>query len=74
LPQEGFSVAFVPFKNGKPSGQWEWFARGFSGVSEVISTRQAKHRPVGLAMGADGSLFVTDDVQGTVYRIVYTNK
>ena len=74
LPQEGFSVAFVPFKNGKPSGQWEWFARGFSGVSEVISTRQANHRPVGLAMGADGSLFVTDDVQGTVYRIVYTNK
>ena len=30
-PQKGFLVAFVPFKDGKPSGQWEIFADGFAG-------------------------------------------
>ena len=69
--QEGFYVAFVPFKDGKPSGNWEVFADGFAGVEPVMSTRQAKHRPCGLAVGSDGSLYVSDDVKGTIYRIVY---
>ncbi len=69
--QEGFYVAFVPFKDGKPSGDWEVFADGFAGVDVVMSTRQAKHRPCGLAQGPDGSLYVSDDVKGTIYKIVY---
>ena len=32
-PQAGYIVAFVPFKNGKVSGDWEVFADGFDGVS-----------------------------------------
>ena len=72
--QEGFYVAFVPFKDGKPSGQWEIFADGFAGVETVMSPRQAKHRPCGLAQGPDGSLYVSDDVKGRIYKIVYKDK
>ncbi len=74
LPQEGFYVAFVPFENGKPSDKWEIFANGFSGVGEVSGTKSAKHRPCGLAQGPDGSLYVSDDTGGTIYRILYTTK
>ncbi len=74
LPQEGYYVAFVPFENGKPSGKWEVFANGFAGIEVVTGTRGAQHRPCGLAQGPDGSLYVSDDVKGTIYRIIYTGK
>ena len=74
LPQEGYFVAFVPFENGKPTGQWEIFANGFAGVEVVTGTRGAQHRPCGLAQGPDGSLYVTDDSKGTIYRIMYNGK
>lgn len=74
LPQAGYCIAFVPFKNGKPSGDWEIFADGFAGVPVVNSTRQAEHRPCGLAQGPDGSLYVSDDNKGTIYRISYSAK
>lgn len=70
-PQKGYFVVFQPFKNGKPSGDWEVFAEGFAGVAEVRSSGQAQHRPCGLAQGPDGSLYVTDDSKGTIYRIIY---
>jgi glucose/arabinose dehydrogenase len=69
--QAGFFVAFVPFINGKPSGDWEIFADGFAGTPDLMSPRQAKHRPCGLAQGPDGALYVTDDVKGTIYKIEY---
>ncbi|WP_223233441.1 sorbosone dehydrogenase family protein [Chitinophaga sp. CF418] len=72
--QAGFYVVFVPFKDGKPSGKWEVFADGFAGPGPVKSPGDALHRPCGLAQGPDGSLYVTDDVKGTVYRIVYKTK
>ncbi len=72
LPQAGYMVAFVPFKNGKPLGEWEVFADGFSGKEVVTSTRGAAHRPCGLAQGPDGSLYVTDDSKGTIYKISFT--
>ncbi|GAA0564973.1 PQQ-dependent sugar dehydrogenase [Chitinophaga japonensis] len=69
--QEGYYVAFVPFKDGKPSGNWEVFADGFAGTDNIVSPGDAKHRPCGLAQGPDGSLYVSDDARGTIYRIVY---
>lgn len=72
--QAGYYVVFVPFKDGKPSGKWEVFADGFAGPGAVKSPGDAQHRPCGLAQGPDGSLYVTDDVKGTVYRIVYKTK
>ncbi len=73
-PQKGFLVAFVPFKGGKPNGDWEIFADGFAGTDVIQSTNDAKHRPCGLAQGPDGSLYVSDDVKGTIYRIIYTGR
>jgi glucose/arabinose dehydrogenase len=73
-PQKGFFVAFVPFKDGKPSGDWEIFADGFSGKTSVASPGQALHRPCGLAQGPDGSLYVSDDAKGTIYKITYKGK
>jgi glucose/arabinose dehydrogenase len=70
-PQEGFYVAFVSFSNGKPSGKWEIFADGFSGGPEKTASGRALHRPCGLAEGPDGSLYITDDSKGTVWKITY---
>jgi glucose/arabinose dehydrogenase len=50
LKQGGYFVAFVPFgKNGKPSGEYEVFAEGFAGGSEIKNPNEAKARPMGLA-------------------------
>jgi glucose/arabinose dehydrogenase len=70
-PQAGYFVVFQPFKNSKPDGQWEVFAEGFSGSSENTASGRAVHRPCGLAQGPDGSLYVTDDAKGSVYKISY---
>ena len=70
--QKGYFVAFVPFKSGKPAGEWEVFADNFSEVESIDSPGQAQHRPCGLAEGPDGALYVTDDVKGTVYKITYS--
>ena len=71
LPQKGYFVAFIPFENGKPSGEWEIFADGFSRLDEVTNPGDAVHRPVGLAQGSDGSLYVTDSNKGKVWRISF---
>lgn len=73
-PQKGYFVVFQPFKDGKPSGDWEIFADNFAGTPEKAAAGRADHRPCGLAQGADGSLYVTDDSKGTIYRIIYTKK
>lgn len=66
-PQAGFFVVFVPMKKGVPTGQWEIFADGFAGEN----INRAKYRPCGLAQGADGSLYVSDDNDGTLWKISY---
>ena len=73
-PQKGYYVVFQPFVNGKPSGQWEVFADNFSGSAANTASGRAAHRPCGLAQGPDGSLYVSDDSKGTIYRIVYNAK
>ena len=74
-PQQGYRVVFQPLSGGKSSGDYETFANGFAGVPESeMQPGNAKHRPVGLATGPDGSLYVTDDAGGRVYRITYGAK
>ncbi|HZY81537.1 MAG TPA: PQQ-dependent sugar dehydrogenase [Cyclobacteriaceae bacterium] len=70
-PQAGFFVVFQPFVNGKPSGDFEVFADGFSGSPENTATGNALRRPCGLAQGPDGSIYVTDDKIGGVFKISY---
>lgn len=70
-PQAGYFVVFQPFKNGAPSGAWEVFADGFSGSPEKTASGRAEHRPCGLAQGPDGSLYISDDTKGTIYKVSY---
>jgi glucose/arabinose dehydrogenase len=70
-PQAGYFVVFQPFKDGKPDGKWEVFADGFAGTAEQKAAGKAEHRPCGLAQGPDGSLYITDDSKGTIYKISY---
>ncbi|MEO8416451.1 MAG: c-type cytochrome [Ginsengibacter sp.] len=70
-PQSGYIVAFVPFKDGAPSGPWEVFADGFAGVDTVVNTSNARYRPMGLAMGPDGSLYISDSEKGKIWRVMY---
>ena len=68
-PQEGYNVVFQPFANGKPSGDHQVFADGFAGARKEPGL--AEHRPSGLAVATDGSLVITDDQGGRVWRVTY---
>ena len=61
----GYEVLRVPFDDGLPSGPAEVFATGW------LTDGRVSGRPVGLAVGPDGALYVSDDRGGFVYRITY---
>lgn len=69
--QQGYKVVFIPMKDGKPSGDWEVFADGFTGQPSITSPANAFFRPCGLAEGPDGSLYISDSQHGRVWRILY---
>ncbi len=70
-PQAGYKVVFQPLKDGKPTGDYEEFADGFAGALEGNNPRNAQYRPVGLAVGADGSLYIADSQKGRIWRVTY---
>jgi glucose/arabinose dehydrogenase len=70
MPQAGYNVAFAPFRGGVPTGEWSVFADGFAGGD--LSPRGADARPVGLAVGPDGSLYISDSQRGKIWRVLYT--
>jgi glucose/arabinose dehydrogenase len=65
----GYDLIRVPQKNGAPTGEYEDFMTGF-----VTPDGNVWGRPVGVTVAKDGSLMVTDDGSGTVWRISYQNK
>lgn len=69
--QSGYFVGFVPFRDGMPSGDWEVFADGFAGVDPIVSVKDAHYRPMGIAVGPDGSLYISDSVKGKIWKITY---
>ncbi len=69
LPQGGYNLVFVPFSDGRPTGTWEVFADGFAQTDIVGEPSDAAHRPTGVAIGPDGALYVSDSVQGRIWRI-----
>ena len=54
------------------SGGLGSFADNFAGGEALCSPAKAKHRRCGLAQNPDGSLYVSDDAGGTIYKITYT--
>jgi len=70
-PQSGYFIGFVPFKDGVPSGPWEVFADGFSKVDTIVTTSEAGYRPMGIAEGPDGSLYISESEEGKVWRIMF---
>jgi len=71
-PQAGYIVAFIPFNNGEPTGDWEVFADGFTGIDTIAEMKQVKFRPMGLAEGPDGSLYISESVRGRIWRVFFT--
>lgn len=72
LPQQGYKVTFTPFKRGVPAGDYETFADGFAGVDSIPNRGAAEYRPMGLAMGPNGALYISDSQKGRIWRVVYT--
>ena len=65
----GYEVIRIPMKDGKATGEYEDFLTGF-----VTADGQVWGRPVGVAVGHDGALYVTDDGSRSVWRVTYTGK
>jgi glucose/arabinose dehydrogenase len=60
----GYKVVFVPFRDGRPSGQPVDFVSGFRG-----SDGKTRGRPVGVTVDPRGALIVADDLSNTVWRV-----
>jgi glucose/arabinose dehydrogenase len=62
----GYKVVRIPIRDGKATGEYEDFLTGF-----VTPEGNVWGRPVGVSVGREGSLYVTDDGSGTVWRVTY---
>jgi glucose/arabinose dehydrogenase len=62
LPQAGYRVVFIPFAGGKPVGTYRTFAIGRSGPTAIRAT--------GVAVAPDGSLYISADQNGKIWKVV----
>jgi glucose/arabinose dehydrogenase len=69
LVRSCYEVVRVPLKNGKSDGTYEDFLTGF-----LTPNGDVWGRPVGVAAAPDGSLLVSDDGSGSIWRVTYTRK
>ena len=70
-PQAGYVVGFIPFEEGVPKGEMEIFADGFIGKEVISDMEEAEYRPMGLAQGPDGSLYISESKKGKIWRIIF---
>jgi glucose/arabinose dehydrogenase len=63
----GYKVVRIHISGGKPEGAVQDFATGFA----IADQSRILGRPVGVAVGPDGALYVSDDKGGFIYRIAY---
>ena len=67
--RSGYEVIRVPLKKGRATGEYEDFLTGFT-----TDDGNVWGRPVGVAVGSDGSLFVTDNASNSIWRVSYAGK
>ena len=65
VPRSGYRVVFVPFANGRPSGQPIVLLTGF-----IDRDGNAQGRPAGVAIDARGGVLVADDAGNTIWRVI----
>jgi glucose/arabinose dehydrogenase len=63
-PHSGYKVVFVPFRDGRPSGQPLDVVTGF-----LTDAGEAQGRPVGVALDKQGALLIADDVGNAIWRV-----
>ncbi|PSQ82390.1 MAG: sorbosone dehydrogenase [Bacteroidetes bacterium QS_7_67_15] len=71
FPQQGYRVAFVPFEGGAPSADYTTFANHFARKDSLESPGDAAYRPMGLAQGPDGALYISDSQDGRLWRVTH---
>ena len=64
----GQSIAFIPFKNGKPSGPMKEILTGWMIGPD---SRDVWGRPVGLLQLPDGSLLISEDGNNRIWHLSY---
>ena len=62
----GYKLVRIPLNNGVPTGRYDDFLTGF-----VTTDRNVWGRPVGVTVARDGALLMTEDGNGTIWRIAY---
>ena len=60
----GYKVIRIRLKDGVPTGEYEDFVTGF-----VVNDREVWARPVGVAVARDGALLISEDGNGTIWRV-----
>jgi len=65
----GYKVVRIRLRDGVPTGEYEDFATGF-----ITGQNKVWGRPVGVTVAQDGSLLVSEDANGTVWRIARTSR
>jgi len=60
----GYKVVRIRMKDGVPSGEYQDFVTGF-----VLDDRDVWGRPVGVAVTHDGALLISEDANGTIWRV-----
>ena len=65
----GYKVVRIIVKDGVPTGEYDDFATGF-----VVNDSTVWGRPVGVAVAKDGSLLISEDASGTIWRVTYTGQ
>jgi glucose/arabinose dehydrogenase len=71
--QDGYKLVFVPMRDGQVTGEWEEFIPDFVGPAAVKNPAKAAYRPTGLAEGPDGSIYITEDKQGRIWKVTPVN-
>lgn len=62
----GYKVVRIRLKDGVPTGEYEDFVAGF-----VVGDKEVWGRPVGVTVARDGALLVSEDGNGTIWRITH---